>query len=328
MPAEPWLVVWRGFGSPEQAAWAYAEMARQAGVPCAVVVPPAGAAARLVQVYPAGAAPFLVDPSRGVPVMDPSSRELLSLASPGLAAGYGALLGLAGEKPDYGPEDLKAAALQRAVHPYALMARFAAFDRLCSCLPSPPLLSFVPAPLPDGRGAELWALPVQTIRAFDDPAFATRFTQAHLWLGVAGKLGNLLLLQPDPQADAVLAGVKDQFVKSLDQAGQPDTAAVTRDTIELLSFWQAVNAHDAGEHELAVKLLKDYLGKYADGRWKSVVGAMLGDALAPSGQADAAAEAWRTVPPGRRLYGAMRAAGLLPLARPPAPAAAVPPKTS
>ncbi len=305
----------RGFGSPEQAAWAYAELARQVGLPCAVVVPTSGAA-RLVQVYPAGSQPFLVDPARGVPLVDPDTHEPLSLASPGLAGSYRALLALAGTEPDPAAEALASATLWQAVPPLALMPRLGAFERLCAPLPLSPRLAYMPLQLPDAHPAPLWELPFRTADAYADPARVADLKAAHRWLSPVGKLGNLLLVAPDAQADAVLAEVKDLLAKSIARPGPDEDPAVLRDEAEAVSFWQGSNAHDAGEHGRAAELLKAYEDAYPHGHWASVVAAMRADSLASNGQHDAAQAAWRQMPPGRRLYGAMRAAGLLPAAEP------------
>ena len=80
------------------------------------------------------------------------------------------------------------------------MPRFVAFDRLTSCLPAHVRLSVEPGPLPDGRQAALWALPLQTVQAYDDPARVARANDALRWLVPVGTLGNALLMQPEPQA--------------------------------------------------------------------------------------------------------------------------------
>ncbi|MHC5033864.1 MAG: hypothetical protein ACYTFZ_02345, partial [Planctomycetota bacterium] len=77
LPADPYMVVHRGYGAPEELAWTYAELGRQADLRCkvAIVPPPDGQGAKqyFVQVYPADGAAFLVDPALGVPVLDPVS---------------------------------------------------------------------------------------------------------------------------------------------------------------------------------------------------------------------------------------------------------------
>jgi len=314
MPAEPFLVVWRGFGSPQQLCWTYAEMAGQLGLRCAVVVPPGGGPVRLLQVYPTASAPFLVDPGRGVPLIDPNSREPISLDGAAKGGGYGALLSLSGEEPDYSPEDLGAAVLQMAVHPYALLPRYEAFGRLLSCLSAPPRLSYEGAPLPDGREEGIWPVPLQTIQTYDDPARARELNDAHLWIATVGRFRNLLLLQPDRQAETVLTGIQEHLKAALAVADIKEAIGTLRDEVELVTFWQAANAHDTGELEQAVELLTQYLHNYPNGHWRSVAGALLGESLAQCGRSEEAERAWRDVAPGRRLYGAMRIAGLLPMA--------------
>jgi O6-methylguanine-DNA--protein-cysteine methyltransferase len=204
----------------------------------------------------------------------------------------------------------------RAIHPFALMPRFDAFDRLSSALPARPRLGYEPGPLPDGRQPSLWALPFLTFEAYASPGGAARVEEAHRWLTMVGKVGNMLLLQPNSQADAVLTELKEQIAKSLAQADAGTDAATLQGEAEVVSFWQAVNAHETGEHAQAAQLLKKYLDGYPQGRWRAIGAAMMADSLAQAGEPDAAQAAWREVPPGRRLYGAMRAAGLLPLAEP------------
>jgi len=225
-------------------------------------------------------------------------RALLRTAANG--NGYATLLRLSAEEPEYGPGDLAAATVQVAVHPYALLPRYEAFGRLVPCLTEAPRLSFQPVPLPDGRLPALWPVPQRTVQAYEDPARVSELNEAHLWIAAVGSSRNLLL-QPGRQMES-----------ALDAADIREAIATLRDEIELVSFWQAANAYDAGEPQRAAELLMAYRRDYPTGRWTSVAGALPGGSLAQSGQTDAARQAWEETAVGRRLYGAMRAAGLLP----------------
>ncbi|MHC4591929.1 MAG: hypothetical protein ACYS8L_04440 [Planctomycetota bacterium] len=183
LPADPYMVVHRGYGSPEELAWACAELGRQAGLRCKVaIVPPAdaqGSEQYFVQVYPADGAAFLVDPTLGVPVVDLVSGKLLSLADVAdRPQAYAAFLALTGQAPADAAGRFGAAELRSALDPHACYPRFLVFDLLLSELPKHPHVS-VSGQLGPGDSLDLWEAPLKVLAQMRSREYAEAVAAAY-----------------------------------------------------------------------------------------------------------------------------------------------------
>lgn len=318
VPADPYLAAWRSHGSAAELAWAYAELARQAGVRCKVAaLPPVESQdewQHLVQVYPGDAEPFLVNPFLGIPFLNPASGELLSLESlAGDAEPYDALLGLAGGASGYKAEHFRAAELRTALHPYACFPRFMVFDHLLSGLPERPQVAFDFGMLPGDEGLELWERPVEVLGQMQTRRYRELLAGANRALDVV-RQPRLLHLQGHYQgAGALYDAVTESLAKALAEAEVEEGAALLRETMEQAALFSAMNAYDSGRWQDAEEQLRQYLDDYPTGRWQTVARPLLAETLSQSG-AEAADALWRDLPEARRLYGALRLKGLLPMA--------------
>jgi len=320
-PADPYSVVWRGYGAPVETAWAYAEVARQMGV-CTQVVAEGrpdetGEVHYRVQVYPAGAKPFLVDPYQGVPVVDPASGALLSYAPTQKAT-----------QPE------AADPLRTAVDPRACFPRFLVFDHLLSVLPGHPRAAVDFKNLPAGQAVQLWRPPLQIISYMATQRYAEDAARAYAALAMlqdvrTHKDARTLHLHGARSAAANLyEAVSSELEKRLPQTEVSETADVFREAVEAASFFQAANAFDGGNGQEAEKRLRDYLARYGDGKWRPLAAAMLAEALSDGGDKAGADALWRDLPDGRKDYGVLRASGRFPaVAAGAQPAALTPPPT-
>ncbi|MGD2176172.1 MAG: hypothetical protein PVJ27_12265 [Candidatus Brocadiaceae bacterium] len=310
LPAEPYVVLWRGGGTPEEMAWAYAELARQARLHCRVVIFPALPGEQpLVQVYPEGEEPFLVDPYRGIPVVDPPSKKLMSAAD--IASDfhrYRELRAMAGEPPASEGDNPGEPALKIAVHPQAFDPRFRAFEVLLADLPVYPLLSADPQEAPPSAPEGLWTAPARIVRKPLTDQAADRSAQV---LQLTGPGRNEYLLGRNNRADALYRQTIADLEAKLAEADVEESAQILGEALENVSFYAAANAHEAGDLDGATERIRDYLTRYPTGRWRTCAQVLLADALERSGDGAGTAP-WDEVPRGRKLYAFLRAEGLLP----------------
>ena len=318
LPSDPYAVTLLGRASASQMAWTYAELARQVGLRAHVVVMPRSEpqdeTGYLVQVYPAGDDPFVVNPHWGVPVTDPGSGELLSLRS--LAERperYAALVALAGEDSPYGADEFRQAELKVALHPYAVFLRFLVFDRLLSVLPACPRVAFDFASLPQGESVRLWEACVNTLTDMATPQYVRQSAMMRKGLEIIEQ-ARVMQLQGSYGSAAQLykrqrAGLK----KALSQAEIEEAAALLRETIDDVSWFGAISTYDSRASEEAENELRTYLEEYPQGRWVTLAKVALADLLSEKGERAAAEQLWKDLPRTRRLYGALCLKGLLPM---------------
>lgn len=318
LPAIPFLIVCRGYGSAAQVAWTYAELARHVDVRTKVaILPPAGSEDRrqyLVQVYPSDGDPFLVDPFLGIPVMDPVSGELLSLES--LAARpelYGSLLALAGEESPYGGQDFGEAQQQSAVHPYAVFLRFLLFDHLLSSVPAPPRVAFDFGSLAADEPLELWDVPVRILQQVRTPEYLEQSEGQYRALEMVRQPRLVQIQGLYSLADTMYTGISNSLQDRLPETDVEDAAATMREAIENIAFFSAVSAYDSGDLPGAESRLRGYLEDYPTGPWEVLAQVLLADLLSETGESAQAEELWKHLPRRRRLYGALRLKGLLPM---------------
>jgi hypothetical protein len=297
------------------------EMARQMGLRADVAVLPSGGPQGdkecLVQVYTDGGTTMLVDPYRGVPLVDPASGEALSLAA--LTArpeAYGSLLRLGEISSAYQADMFKAAELKAAVDPQACYPRFLVFDHLLSVLPAHPCVGFQSAALPEGQKAELWTAPVEILDRMASKGYAEQAAKAYAAMtsireARATQLGGAYGSAAEKYG-AVLADLKN----TLAQTEIKETGAMLTEALEVASFFAAVNAYDGGDGAQAERQLRDYLAQYPSGRWRVLATVILGEELLAAGDKAGAKALWDGLPEPRKLYAALRLRGLMPGAAP------------
>ncbi len=318
LPSDPYAVTLLGRASASQMAWTYAELARQVGLRAHVVVMPRSEpqdeTGYLVQVYPAGDDPFVVNPHWGIPVTDPGSGELLSLSS--LAERperYAALVALAGEESPYGAEEFRQAELKVAIHPYAVFLRFLVFDRVLSVLRSCPRVAFDFASLPQGEGIHLWEACVNILTDMATQQYVKQSTMARKGLQITQQ-ARIMQLQGFSKGAAYLyKKQRTDLKKTLSQAEIEEAAALLRETIDNVSWFGAISAYDSRALEEAENELRTYLKEYPQGRWLTLAKVTLADLLSEKGERAAAEQLWKDLPRARRLYGALHLKGLFPM---------------
>ena len=307
---DPQTVIWRGYGTPGQLAWTYAALAGQVDLPCRVAVLPAGEAEDyLVEVYPSGAQPFLVDPVRGVPVIDPASGDPLSFdAIRRDPSRYAALIALAGPEAARAAGDPGAAELKTVAHPYGYLKRFLVFEHLLSDLRVHPRLGF--GPVPPGERAPLWDLPTANTLAPVSPeqtALLER-TDRPFWIVNPGR--RLQMQGLNKEADNAYVMIEVDLRRKLAEADVPDAVAVLTETLEHVAYFRALNAVEGGAYEGAELLLRNYMERYPTGRWSLSTSTLLAETLHRRSKHAEAAEIWRELSGPRALYGALRLRGM------------------
>ena len=320
-PADPNMVLWRGYASPAQAAWTYAELARQAGLSCRVVVPPgeAGAAqARLVLVEVGGAEPLLVDPYAGVVLMDPESGRPLSLKE--VAANQGAFAALAalpgGDALPTG-DQVGGASLKTAAYPESCLPRMLAFGYLLRDLPDHPRVA-LPA-LRTGQGPiELWQGPAQMLLDIDSEEGKKLAARDFTIVDVLAPARKMHISGVYEAADQMYGKGLDQLVQRQKAAETEESKALLAEGLDYGSFFAALNAYDLGDDQHAETLMRAYLKERPDGRWRVLAQLVLAELLSARGDSAEAKAIWKGMPARRALYGALRTRGFMP-ALPPLP---------
>jgi len=325
LAATPLTVIVRGYGSPEQLVWTYCELARQAGL-CVRAVIPAGAGSQnspgpMVQVRPQDGDAFLLDPVRGVPIVEPSTGAFLSLEraqrSP---SALDSLVSLAGHSGVPSAEALRGASLKVAIHPYAVFPRFIVFDRLLAALPSPPKVGFDFSTLGEGERLDLWDVPVRLLSRMRSREHAAAAAKEYRSLEMIQMAREWQIRHLYGRAAASYAAAHAGLKEKLSETDVPGAAEVIRNAIDTVAFFEAVTAFDSGASN-ATELLQGYLKEHPSGRWVVLARAVLAEALERSGDHAAAVSQWQTLPPPRRIYGLLRARGILKDARPALPSA-------
>ncbi len=304
---EPWAVLWSGSGNRQQLAWAYAELAGQAGVRCRIVTfSGENSPGPTVQVYPEEGQPFLVDPFRGIPLLDLQTGQLLAVQ-----AAYGRLRSPPGQGNPEGDADEESApepALKTAVHPMALDPRMHAFDRLLADLPAHPRLSRRPGSPDLATAEELWRAPLRTAEGDLAAEAVRRSVQVAELTGAARQ--DQLFGRHSRAARAYEASL-NRLTQQLAEADVQRGARVLTLAIEHLRFFAAANAHEAGRLEVADGKVRDYLRDYPDGRWRPAAKLLLAEIAREKGRHESARKLWRGLAPPRNTYGRLRAEGLL-----------------
>jgi thioredoxin-like negative regulator of GroEL len=339
VPAEPIMVLWRGHGSPGQLAWAYAELARQAGLSCQVVLfPQSPEPPRPVRVSPAEAQPFLVDPSRGIRVQDPEMEAAVRQAAPpdpssttdaipdetqmheavepaGSAPGAQGLtpaVTTAQSHPDGGqataaaPGVLSSPLLAVAAHPASLDARLLALEELLADLPDHPKL-YLHAPA-GGRAEPLqvWLAPGQILAARRDPRNAARVAEESQRMSLVRTARKEAMVGNYGRAGAEYDRCAETLGQALDKADVAETARLIAGSLEDVRFYAAANAHEAGDFEEAATRLAQYADQYPRGTWTVLVQVLRADVAFRRGDVDEACRLWSALPEPRKAYGAAR----------------------
>jgi hypothetical protein len=330
-PADPYVVVWRGYASPAQAVWTYAELARQAGLRARVVVPPAadGDTAEeglLVQVFPTEGSPLLVAPYAGVPVLDVGSAAMLAQEQVVEAPnGLARLRELPGGMQLPRAERLSEAKMQIAVAIEACLPRLLVFDYLLEPLPQRPEIGLDVTDVTDEE-LVLWDEPIATHNEISAGGTGEAISQDVRHVGPAQPGRMLQLHGLHATAAAAYAQRRTVLADQMAEAETEESVAALRDGLEFVAFLAASNALDGGDHGAAAELAQDYLDQYPDGRWRPLAILVRAEALTADGKAAEVEGLWAELPEPRRLYGALRARGLLAgspaLVTKPAPAAA------
>jgi len=316
LPADPYMAAWRGYGSPAELAWAYAELSRQAGLRAKVAVLPAtgqeGDKEYLVQVYPSGGQPFLVSPLLGIPVIEPASGELLSLDSlAGRPEAYAALLELAGARSEYGTDHFKAAELKTAADPRVCFPRFLVFDYLLSPLPARPQVSFDFGSLAAEERLDLWEVPIQILDQMRTRGYAEQAGKAYAALEMVEGARAIQLQGHNKAAVSAYEALSAELKKKVAEAEIPEAAAVLEEAVEHASFLGATSVYDGGDRQQAEEQLRAHIAHYNSGRWRTLAAALLAEAANEDGDKAAATAMWKDLPEARRLYGVLRMRGLL-----------------
>lgn len=302
----------RGTATPEQAAWLYAELCRQAWIGAHVFR--AGERC-MVQVYPAGANPFVVDPWLGVPLLDPADGRRLSLADfQGSTDLWRRVMRAAGVAEPGDAEDVE---LYVAAHPRAFYDRIQAFAGLIDLLPMVPATAVNVDLWPAGSEFRLW------------PGVMEQVTPENRQLDAWRKERErpvVALVEPGrmQQSTGNLAGAarfcdsQRQFLESaLREADIPEAIEASTQALEALAWLRASCLFDMGRFDEAQAAAEAYMAAHPDGAWSLGARLLLAEVHAQAGRADAAKAIWQDLPEARRLYGAYRAGGLLEAVLPP-----------
>jgi len=327
VPADPYIVIWRGYADADQAAWLYAELARQAGLAARILVPAAPgdddtAGRVLVEILPEDAAPLLVDPHAGVCLMDLDSGTPLTPEQ--LADGLPSLHALPGGAYLSEPDRLRNAERRIAVAVEACLRRMLVFDFLLAPLPLPPRIGFDPDRLGNAE-VPLWE-PVVTIRdRMTAEGSADTASLDFRYVNPIHEGRRLQLRGLHQAAHAAYVGHVADLTAAIEAAETEESAATLREALEYARFCAASNALDGGEVVPAERLACEYLEQYGDGVWRTPALLVRAEALAALDRTDEARAIWDDAPASRRLFAALRSRGLLagPPARPlpPPPAA-------
>jgi hypothetical protein len=206
-----------------------------------------------------------------------------------------------------------------AAHPFALLPRFAAFEQLLAPLASHPHVFALSADAATGA-SELWDYPVLTALRGTAEDYRKKLAEAHAAQGILGQVPDRLLYGPSPGLDTELAQMEQELRAAAGESGvEEDTAQALTAGLDHTMFYRVANAHELGEHEAVVAGARAYLEAHPDGLHRQTVRVLLADSLEARGQEEAADEIWRDLSPGRRVYGALRVEGLLPMTDLPAP---------
>ncbi|MCD6416478.1 MAG: hypothetical protein J7M08_07270 [Planctomycetes bacterium] len=315
-PDPPISVLQKGFGERKELVWTYVALARQAGLLAKVFVPGGPAAPYpLVQVYPADSAPFLVDPCQGTPLLNPRTGDYLCADD---TAEWQRLLLPPGPAPK-APQEASAGEpagphtqLWPATHPGSLDPRMQAFENLLGDLPFHPVL-FFNARLEQVHSAqELWPVPKQILRRRNSPEAAQAVTKQRELLQLAGSGRDAYLLGKFNEAQKMNVNTLNTATSALEETDSPQAAPLIKKAIEAASFYALVTAHEAGNLEEAAQRATSYLERYPDGRWAPLAKLLRAEIASQQGDEETARALWRDLPQQRRLYGTMRADGLLP----------------
>jgi len=314
LPAEPYLVIWRGYGTAPQLAWTYAELARQAGLRCHVAALSSGSAKEcLVRVSPDGGDEILVNPRLGVPVVDPSTGEPLSLeALARRSEGYGAQPAASRQADSAGGPAPEAAEWNVALDPRACFPRFLVFSHLLSPLPDHPRVSFEGQSLPTGEPLLLWQFTVNALGQTGGAAYSADAEKAYRALRLVHGARLMQMQGLHRSAAAVYASLAAELGRRLSVAEVPEAAAVLSEAVELARFYGAVSEYDGGDSSAARQHLTAYLDEHPEGRWLPLAKALLSEALLETGDRAGAESLWKELPGSLKLYGTLRAKGLLP----------------
>jgi len=332
LAADPYVVAWRSYGSAEQAAWTYAELARQVGLRVRVVVQAGEAEGTqescIVQVYPADGDPFLVDPYAGVPLMDVSSGELLSLQhAQDAPASLAALRALPGADGVPSADRLTGAELKTAVSVESCFPCFLVFDYLLRVMPEYPEVSLCSLESPDEE-VVLWEVPIAIRERMGSERDGESADRDFRYIDLAQPGRAMQLRGEHLLASRAYAARMVELTEELAGAETEESAAILREGLDFTAFSAASNALDGGAFEAAEARARAYLDQHAEGRWRVLAQLILAEALNARGDEAAAKAIWQQeLPAQRRLYGALRARGLLAgspalVAVPPAPAEA------
>ncbi len=316
LPAEPHEALFRGRASPVEAAWSFSELARQAELRCRVAsVPPASGAADpliLVQLEPTDGAPFLVDPYRGVPLLDTEGGGPLSLEA--LAArpeAYGEFLALADGTDGEAQYAFGSATLKTALYPFACYPRFLVFDHLLEPLQAHPRVAAHPEFLAPGRPLELWEAPMEVMRRAQTVRPGPQAQRAYRALQVLQAPRVQFLQGHHEPALAGFTALSREIEAKRRAAEVAEAAALLDEALQHAGFFAAGAAFEAGDFAAAAGRLRAYLTAYPSGHWRAPAAAQLAECLSVM-EEPSAPPAWQELPPPRRLHGALRQRGLLP----------------
>ena len=305
----------RAYGTPTQAAWAYAELARQIGVQCTVVeLQPTDTSAPaecLVQVHPDGDEPFLVNPHAGVPVFDVATGRRMSLAQ--LAekpAAYAALCEVAGIESPVPPGAFRGAEPRTPVQPQAFFERILAFDLVLEDVPDHPAIVLDFAALPAGE-LKPWPRVTRDIMRMQQAEQSQRRLELNAGMQMLGRARAPQMEGEGGIAAALYKRFDANLRETLADADMPEAIALLERALETTAFMLAVNSYDWPSAGPAHPALESYLRDYPDGRWHTLATVMLAETLASAGDTSAAMALWQDPPPGRELYCALRLRGLL-----------------
>jgi hypothetical protein len=317
LPADPYIVAWRGYGSPAELAWTYAELARQMSL-CSEVVVPASAGAQngreyLVQVYIGEGKTILVNPHLGAPLIDPASGEPLSLtALADRPDAYRSLAASGSSGSAYQADMFKAVELKTALDPPACYPRFLVFEHLLSVLPVHPHVAFASTGLPADRQVDLWEAPIDILHSMDSRGYAERVEKAYAALALISDARTTHLSGAYDVAGELYGSSLANLKNAMPKAEVKEASAVFSEAVEAASFFAAVNAYDSGDGPRAEKQLRDYVAQYPSGRWRTLAALILGEVLTAAGDKAGAEDLWRGLPDARRLYVTLRSKGLMP----------------
>jgi len=316
LAADPYIVVLRGYGTPAQTAWTYAELARQLGLRARIVAPSTaaeeGAEERfLVQVSPAGGTPLLVDPFAGVPVMDVGSGEPLGrrqvLDNPARLAG---LRELPGGEGIPAADRLREVELLRAVAVESCFRRVLVFDHLLAPLKFQPEIGLhLGGDEQDALGLWNQALAIRQQMHAEDAADRASLDFRYINPAQPGRTRQLRGLHLD--ADEAYAVRTAEMAARAKDVETEEAAATLREALEFLAFATASNALDGGDAGTAGTAAQKYLEEYPDGRWRPLVLLIQAEAFSAAGEDEKAADIWQALTGPRGLYGALRARGLI-----------------